>query len=76
QGVKELAKAEFLEFLDTKSDSMLIQFYDDSIDESKAAMLEYEAFAEKAAERYPDLLVRKVDYKKDNYLTARLLLMQ
>ncbi|ORX71371.1 hypothetical protein DL89DRAFT_124559 [Linderina pennispora] len=76
RGIKEIAKAEFVEFLDSKSESLLIQFYDTDIDESKAAMEEYEVFAEKAAVRYPDLVVRKVNYKKDNYLTARLLLMQ
>ncbi|KAJ2005769.1 hypothetical protein GGI04_001500 [Coemansia thaxteri] len=71
--VDEVTKESFLEYLDTKQ-SMLIGFYQLDKDESSKVLYSLNAFAKKAAARYPDLQVGKVDFKQNPYLTARMLL--
>ncbi|KAJ2529274.1 hypothetical protein EV175_007382, partial [Coemansia sp. RSA 1933] len=72
-GVPEVDKHKFLEKLQGEQ-SILLSFYDDGNEESDKAMSEFEAFAERAASRYPDLYVGKVNFKANPYMTARLLL--
>ncbi|KAJ2492289.1 hypothetical protein IWW37_001601 [Coemansia sp. RSA 2050] len=73
QGVGEIAKEQFLAYLDTKQ-SMLIGFYQRDDGESDKALNDMYAFAEEAASRYPDLQLGKVDFRRNPYLTARMLL--
>ncbi|KAJ1665558.1 hypothetical protein EV178_003063 [Coemansia sp. RSA 1646] len=69
----EVGKHEFLEKLQGEQ-SMLLNFYEDGNKESDEALKEFEAFAKRAAFRYPDLYIGKVNFKTNPYLTARLLL--
>ncbi|KAJ1884793.1 hypothetical protein LPJ81_007024, partial [Coemansia sp. IMI 209127] len=72
-GVHEVGKHEFLEKLQGEQ-NILLNFYEEGNEESDKALKEFEAFAEHAASRYPDLYVGKVNFKANPYLTARLLL--
>ncbi|KAI9505711.1 hypothetical protein BX070DRAFT_220579 [Coemansia spiralis] len=71
--VKEISKSDFLEKLDGQQ-NMLLNFYETGNEESDKVLKEFEAFAERAATRYPGLYLGKVDFKENPYLTARMLL--
>ncbi|KAJ2793354.1 hypothetical protein H4S07_007079, partial [Coemansia furcata] len=73
KSVSEMTKESFLTYLDAKQ-SMLISFYQKDNEESDKAQGDFDTFAKKAATRYPDLQLGKVDFKKSPYLTARMLL--
>ncbi|KAJ2504641.1 hypothetical protein GGI11_007292 [Coemansia sp. RSA 2049] len=73
--IHSVGKAEFLEQLHGKQ-SMLLNFYEDGNEESDMALKVFEAFAKRAASRYPGLYVGRVNTKASPYLTARLLLTE
>lgn len=74
-GFSELRKSEFLDYLESK-ESMLIAFYDDDDEKSENVLTELETFADEAATRYPNLVLRKVSFTKSPYLAARMLLSE